>query len=185
MMFPSDPQVCKSHVFCCRLSCSVPIPHACTGLTSSSKQGIPTLSSCAFWSSIRDVMNITELPVVYSQIELCNVWNILLWIQRLEANVSFSMSQQNHPQSNLLSTCTCLWQLLTHCSTQWKISLSQSDSIDPVWILQVSALRQINKSLPFVGIHQNVFDRFFPAPNSSNPRWHIHLSHERAINVLY
>lgn len=99
------------------------LPHACTGLTSSSKHSMPTVNPCTFWSNIRDVMSITELPAVYSQITLCGVW---LLTCRLEANVSFSMSQQNLPRLNHLSTCTCSWRPLNHGSTQRKISLTRS-----------------------------------------------------------
>lgn len=117
-------------------------------------------------------MSITELPAVHSPIMLCSIWNILFLTRRLEANVAFPMPQQNLAQLNLLSTFTCLWQpldsfcilvsafshflVLNHCSTPWKISLSKSDSshslflFEPFWILHVSALQQISKTLPFV-----------------------------------
>lgn len=118
------------------------LPHADAGLTSLFTWY--PLQSYTLWTSFGDVMSITDLPAVHSQIMLYSVWNVLFLTHRLEANVSSPMLQQNLPQLNLLSTHTCLWQLrdlfcipviafshlleFNHCSTWWKISLSKPDS---------------------------------------------------------
>lgn len=65
---------------------------------------------------------------------------IYFWPRRIKASVWFSMSLQSFLQLNLLFSWSSFWQLLNHCSTEWKINLSKyySVSFEPVWIRQVS-----------------------------------------------